>query len=163
MGRKEDWVRASAYSIALKETWPGDGRPRSNPRRRVPCWSGMSGLKYPHHAHWPGATQRGLQWVQSPADTWWVKGAIAPAVSHSGFSPEGRLEGHAPTSARDPMERWPRSECGHGCRVDGHCCGVTVPLLLLTMTRNLGALSNTTYYLIDLQFGSPRRVSLGYR
>ena len=27
MGRK-DTVRALVYSIALKETWPGDGRPR---------------------------------------------------------------------------------------------------------------------------------------
>ena len=72
------------------------------PRRRVLCWSGMSGLKYLHHAHWLGATQGGLQWVQSPADT-----VVGPkvlehqVVSHSRFSLEGRLERHAPISAID--------------------------------------------------------------
>lgn len=42
------------------------------------------------------------------------------------------------------MERWSCSADHHGCRADGHCCCFTVLLLLLTMTQNLGALSNTT-------------------
>lgn len=163
MGRKEDWVRASAYSIALKETWPGDGRPRSKTaQEKSPLLVRNIWAQVPPPCTLAGSNPERA--AVGPKPCWYCggsKGAIAP-----GCQPQQVLSWRETREACSHIRHRPRGKMALFCvpswlqgwwSLLGRYCSIAS----LDNDPKLRGFKQHNLLFIDLQFGSPRRVSLG--